>query len=115
MKNIIIALVLISMALSASEQTVFGTVSDTKGIPLQGANTYIDGTLDGAVSDANGSFSFKTTINNEEQADEIAEQLVNIPGVIEATLVHNESVAYLKLDEKVANLQEIKALLNQAI
>ena len=61
------------------------------------------------------SFSFKTTINNEEQADEIAEQLVNIPGVIEATLVHNESVAYLKLDEKVANLQEIKALLNQAI
>ncbi|MEW6990491.1 MFS transporter [Colwelliaceae bacterium 6441] len=57
------------------------------------------------------SYSFKTTIASEEQADIIAEQLINLPGVVEATLVHNEAVAYLKLDDKVVNFQEIKALL----
>lgn len=57
------------------------------------------------------SYSFKTTIESEEQAGIIAEQLINLPGVIEATLVHNEAVAYLKLDDKVVNFQEVKALL----
>jgi MFS family permease len=57
------------------------------------------------------SYSFKTTIESEEQAGIIAEKLINLPGVIEATLVHNEAVAYLKLDDKVVNFQEIKALL----
>ncbi|MDG1750977.1 MAG: MFS transporter [Thalassotalea sp.] len=57
------------------------------------------------------SYSFKTTIESEEQADIIAEQLINLPGVIEATLVHNEAVAYLKLDDKVVNFQEVKSLL----
>ena len=57
------------------------------------------------------SYSFKTTIESEEQADLIAEQLINLPGVIEATLVHNEAVAYLKLDDKVVNFQEVKSLL----
>ncbi|MGH1364067.1 MAG: TonB-dependent receptor [Calditrichia bacterium] len=66
MKSICIALLLISLTISASEQTVFGTVSDIKGIPLQGANIYIDGTLDGAVSDANGRFSFKTTAKDSQ-------------------------------------------------
>ncbi|MDO6447570.1 MFS transporter [Colwellia sp. 1_MG-2023] len=60
------------------------------------------------------SYSFKTSIENEEQADIIAEKLINLPGVIEATLVHSEAVAYVKLDDKVVDFQEIKTLLNQA-
>ncbi len=57
------------------------------------------------------SYSFKTTINCEQQADKIADELINLPGVIEATLVHSESVAYLKIDDKTADIQQIKALL----
>lgn len=57
------------------------------------------------------SFSFATTIDCEERADEVAEQLINMPGVIEATLVLEESVAYLKVDEKQVDLVEIKRLL----
>ena len=57
------------------------------------------------------SFSFKTAITCEQQADDVAEQLINMPGVIEATLVHAESVAYLKVDEKVVDFQKIKSLL----
>ncbi len=57
------------------------------------------------------SFSFATNITCEEQANEVAELLVNMPGVIEATLVQSESVAYLKVDDKTADLLKIKALL----
>lgn len=58
------------------------------------------------------SFSFKMNLINEKQTDEVAEQLINMPGVIEATIVLHEAVAYLKVDEKVADLVGIKALLN---
>ena len=57
------------------------------------------------------SFSFKTTITCEQQADKVAEELINMPGVIEATLVHSEAVAYLKVDDKVADLAKIKGVL----
>lgn len=57
------------------------------------------------------SYSFETSIECEERADEIAGELINLPGVIEATLVHDESVAYLKVDDKVADLHQIKLLL----
>ncbi|OUR60893.1 MFS transporter [Colwellia sp. 39_35_sub15_T18] len=67
------------------------------------------------------SFSFATNINGEEKASEIAELLINMPGVIEATLVHDELadgssaksavVAYLKVDEKTVNLQAVKTML----
>lgn len=57
------------------------------------------------------SFSFATSITGEEEAEQMAEQLINMPGVIEATLVHTEAVAYLKVDEKTVDLLAVKALL----
>jgi anti-sigma factor ChrR (cupin superfamily) len=68
------------------------------------------------------SFSFNTNINSEEKAEQVVEILVNMPGVIEATLVHGDTgtsstaksnaVAYLKVDDKVVDLPAVKALLN---
>ncbi|WP_440876367.1 MFS transporter [Thalassotalea sp. PLHSN55] len=60
------------------------------------------------------SFSFATNIADEEQADVIAQKLSTMPGVIEATLVQSEAVAYLKVDEKLVDLAEIKALLSSS-
>lgn len=67
------------------------------------------------------SFSFATNINTEAKAEEVAELLINMPGVIEATLVHDEvgastsekshAVAYLKVDDKLVDLLAVKALL----
>ena len=57
------------------------------------------------------SFSLATNISCEKQAEIIAEQLINMPGVIEATLMHSEAVAYLKVDDKVVDLLAVKALL----
>ena len=59
------------------------------------------------------SYSFATELTSEEQADDVAETLINMPGVLEATLIYTEAVAYLKVDDKIVNLQEVKALLKQ--
>lgn len=44
-----------------SQTTISGTVTDTKGIPIQGANAYLEGTYDGASTDELGKFTFDTT------------------------------------------------------
>ena len=56
-------------------------------------------------------YSFTTTINCQERAEQVAEQLINMPGVVEATLVHSESTAYLKVDDNLADMNLIKSLL----
>lgn len=70
------------------------------------------------------SFSFATNISCEVKADEIAELLINMPGVIEATLVRDDvgnssdkssTIAYLKVDDKVVDLLAVKALLQQGV
>jgi MFS family permease len=58
------------------------------------------------------SFSFSMNINDDAHINIVADTLINMPGVIEATLVPSEAVAYLKLDDKQADLDKIKALLN---
>ena len=67
------------------------------------------------------SFSFITNIHTEQRAEEVSELLINMPGIIEATLVQDEvgtsnseksnTVAYLKVDEKLVDLLAVKALL----
>ncbi|MBO0341407.1 MAG: TonB-dependent receptor [Bacteroidota bacterium] len=44
-----------------SQQSITGKVTDAKNKPIEGANIYLEGTYDGASSDANGNFSFETT------------------------------------------------------
>ncbi|SDB22986.1 Outer membrane cobalamin receptor protein [Flavobacteriaceae bacterium MAR_2010_188] len=43
-----------------SQNTVSGTVVDNNNVPVAGANVYLEGTYDGANSDENGEFNFKT-------------------------------------------------------
>lgn len=52
-------LFLISVAAMA-QTTVAGKVTDNHGVPIPGANVYLDGTYDGATTDDNGVFSFTT-------------------------------------------------------
>ncbi len=64
MKHIyLIILLLVSsyqVALS-QEYTIKGTVTQKNGIPISGANIYLDGTYDGATSQDNGTFTFTTS------------------------------------------------------
>jgi MFS family permease len=57
-------------------------------------------------------YTLSTNIANDEKAREVAQQLSEMPGVIEATIMHNDAVAYLKVDDKTVDLSSIKAILN---
>ncbi|HDZ04785.1 hypothetical protein LCGC14_0198360 [marine sediment metagenome] len=49
-----------------SQTTVYGKVIDNQGIPIMGANVYLEGTYDGTATSENGLFSFET----EEQGEQ---------------------------------------------
>ncbi len=44
-----------------AQTTVSGTVMDNNGVPINGANVFLDGTYDGSTSGENGNFSFETS------------------------------------------------------
>ena len=56
-------LISISGYLNAQNTTIFGKVLDTSGLPIMGANIYLEGTYDGTSSDENGNFHFTTSVN----------------------------------------------------
>ncbi len=62
MKQILFFLFFIFQIAVAAQTTVSGTITDTKGNPIYGANVYLKGTYDGGSSDENGNFSFSTTV-----------------------------------------------------
>lgn len=55
-----LCLLLLSLNITA-QSTVSGTVTDTKGNPVFGANVYLEGTYDGSSTNEQGQFSFNTT------------------------------------------------------
>ncbi len=62
MKTLIVSFLLgIFPALLLSQNIISGTITDAKGVPLIGANIYLEGTYDGASSDEFGKFSFETS------------------------------------------------------
>lgn len=61
MKTLLTFFTLLITATIFSQTTISGKVVDEKGLPLEGANIFIEGTYDGTASDATGNFSFTTT------------------------------------------------------
>lgn len=60
MKHILsIILIFWSVAIMA-QSTISGIVTTNKGLPISGANVYLDGTYDGGTTDDKGAFSFST-------------------------------------------------------
>tara|TARA_Y100000815_G_scaffold76311_1_gene65230 strand:- start:1884 stop:4067 length:2184 start_codon:yes stop_codon:yes gene_type:complete len=59
-KTLFTFLTIFISALSISQTTISGKVTDTKNLPIMGANIYLDGTYDGATSDDEGNFTFTT-------------------------------------------------------
>jgi predicted MFS family arabinose efflux permease len=52
--------------------------------------------------------SLMTQLDSEEQAQTLASQLVSLPGVIEATVVRDESRSYLKINDKEFDLDQAR-------
>jgi outer membrane cobalamin receptor len=60
MKSLIIILSLFFSLAITAQTTISGKVTDTKNVPIQSANVYLDGTYDGATTNEKGEFSFTT-------------------------------------------------------
>ncbi|TMM56821.1 TonB-dependent receptor [Maribacter algarum] len=61
LKSIFTFILLCYSLVSIAQSTISGAVTDAKGNPIEGANIYLEGTYDGASSDANGKFNFETS------------------------------------------------------
>lgn len=59
-------LALSTSSILTAQTTIKGTVTDTKGEALPGVNIFIQDTYDGASTDVNGRFQFKTTEKGEQ-------------------------------------------------
>ncbi|MBP2833439.1 TonB-dependent receptor [Aquimarina sp. U1-2] len=61
MRSICTLLFIMLQSSIIAQTEISGTITDTKGIPIIGANIYLDGTYDGGTSNDNGSFTFSTS------------------------------------------------------
>ena len=60
MKAIVVVLSLLGVFIGMAQNTVEGKVIDSKGVAVEGANIYLEGTYDGSSSNKEGYFSFTT-------------------------------------------------------
>lgn len=58
--------------------------------------------------------SLLSAVGSEHDAEQLAAQLVELPGVLEATVVCDENRSYLKVDEKKFDLQAAQQLVASA-
>jgi len=61
MKTFITSLLLFISLFTLAQTPISGIVTDSKGLPIEGANIYLEGTYDGATSKEGGKFSFSTS------------------------------------------------------
>lgn len=66
MKAFFTILVVLVTTLSFSQTNITGAIQDEFGQPIYGANIFIKGTYDGAISDVKGNFKFETTAKGEQ-------------------------------------------------
>lgn len=66
MKAVNLIVFLLILNLGSVEQVIKGTISDKSGQPVPGANVFPEGSYEGASSDANGKFSFKTEMSGKQ-------------------------------------------------
>lgn len=60
MRILVLIFAILMSSITVAQTTINGKVTDSKGIPIVGANVYLDGTYDGDTTDINGEFSFST-------------------------------------------------------
>ena len=104
MKHLYILLFVFFSFSSFAQVKISGLVTDQKGNPLPGANVYIEGTYDGASTNAEGKFDFETF--------ETGEQILSIKflGFVDKLLtddVGNMSGLQIKLRESMKSLDVV--------
>ncbi len=88
-------------SVTVQETLITGTVTDTEGIPLAGANVVEKGTVNGVTADFDGNFSLTPTQENP---------ILTVSYIGYATKevpVNDETVLNIQLKESASNLEEV--------
>tara|TARA_R110002020_G_scaffold312101_3_gene527624 strand:- start:55674 stop:58691 length:3018 start_codon:yes stop_codon:yes gene_type:complete len=84
-----------------SQQQVSGTVSDTEGIPIVGANVLVEGTNNGTMTDFDGSFELEVSEND-------AVLVISYLGYLRQRItVGNQGNIDVVMEEDVSSLEEV--------
>ncbi|MCZ4319404.1 TonB-dependent receptor [Aequorivita viscosa] len=81
-----------------AQTNISGTVLDTKGVPIHGANVYLEGAYDGSTSDENGKFSFETSETG-----------------VQTLVVSYVSFEATKITEHIAKMHDLKIQLREDV
>lgn len=87
--------------IAQQNKTVTGTVVDTNGIPIIGANVVVKGTTNGNITDADGKFTIENVPENTIL------QISYIGYKTQEVTVRNKSKVEIALEEDSENLQEV--------
>ncbi|MCL5244666.1 TonB-dependent receptor [Cellulophaga sp. 20_2_10] len=98
-----LVLVIIQLSLTA-QTTIYGKVTDSKGVPIAGANVYLDGTYDGTATAKNGKFSFTT---EEKGQQTLIVSFISFETFYTTTIVKNLSNLQIKLRDDVNTLDAV--------
>ncbi|KAB1153486.1 TonB-dependent receptor [Tenacibaculum aiptasiae] len=101
MKQLLFILALFIQCSIFAQTTISGNVVDEKGVPIEGANVYLDGTYDGTSTDTEGNFSFKTS--------EKGTQVLTISFISFETFIKTADVTQLK-NVKVKLREDVNTL-----
>ncbi len=104
MKRAVIFFFLFAAVSLNAQNVIKGIVQDTKGSPLPGANVYLEGTYDGAISDEAGNFSFETTTKGNQT---LVVTFLSFEKVTQAITVENYQPQTFKLREGVNTLDAV--------
>jgi hypothetical protein len=84
LRHFIVLFSLLCTSASYAQFKISGTVINDKGLPVRGANVYLDNSLDGGTTDSMGIFRFTTSEKGNQtiMATEVSHETAGIPIVI---------------------------------
>lgn len=104
MKTLLTTLALLITIISIAQTTISGQVLNEKGIPVLGVNVYLKGTYDGATTDIDGKFSFKT---DETTTVTLIATFIGYEDFEKQSLVEEMEEINIRLRESVNSLNSV--------
>jgi outer membrane cobalamin receptor len=98
LRSALLIITLLTTLFISAQNHISGTVTDTKGHSIPGANVYIDKSYDGTSTDANGEFKFTTQILGKQSL------IVSCIGYMN-----------FKLDRNLSEMQNLRIVLKESV
>jgi len=100
----ILLIVLLIPTIAIGQSKISGQITDQDGQPIIGANVYLEDTYDGASSDINGKFQFKT---DEEGELNLVATFIGYESTVKSVKLPSDHDFTIQLKEKINKLDAV--------